>query len=508
MNRTAVYLRKSRADIEAEARGEGETLSKHRKALLKLAKQQNLNIIQIHEEIVSGESLFHRPMMQMLLKEVEEDKYDAVLVMDMDRLGRGNMQEQGLILSTFQEHSTLIITPNKVYDLKDESDELMTEIQALFARQELKMITRRMQRGRVASVEEGNYIGTRPPYGYEIHKDERSRYLVPHPEQADVVRLIYDMYTNGGKGTNKIANELNQMGYRSYTGKRWQASSVINILKNAVYIGRVQWKKKKSVKSKIPGQRRDIITRPQEEWVDVKGKHEPIIDEVTFQRAQDILKRKYHVPYQIENGITNPLAGIIRCGYCGASMILRPYGKQKPHIMCYNHCSNKSSRAEYVETKLLDALRKWLEEYKVEWNGDFEEPTDSLVTMKEKSVVQFEQELQQIQSQNDNLHDLLERGVYNDETFLERSQKLSERMKETHDALDKAKAELDMEQQRIQAKQEVIPQIEYVLASYSRSEDPTEKNRLLKSIIERAEYKKEKHQRNDEFSLILYPKLS
>ncbi|MDI3311930.1 MAG: recombinase family protein, partial [Thermoanaerobacterium sp.] len=87
-----IYLRKSRADEEIEKElGQGETLAKHRKTLLKFAKEKNLNVVKIYEEIASGESLIHRPAMLELLKEVEQGMYDAVLCMDLQRLGRGNM---------------------------------------------------------------------------------------------------------------------------------------------------------------------------------------------------------------------------------------------------------------------------------------------------------------------------------------------------------------------------------------------------------------------------------
>ena len=99
---TCIYLRKSRADIEAEKEGQFETLNRHKTTLLKVAKERNLNIIDIKEELVSGEYVEHRPRMMELLEEVKNKKYDAVLVMDLDRLGRGNMQDQGLILDTFK----------------------------------------------------------------------------------------------------------------------------------------------------------------------------------------------------------------------------------------------------------------------------------------------------------------------------------------------------------------------------------------------------------------------
>ncbi|MEG2848325.1 MAG: recombinase family protein, partial [Bacilli bacterium] len=93
--KTCIYLRKSRADIEAEQNGEFETLTRHKTTLLKVAKDRNLDVVEIKEELVSGEYIEHRPKMIELLKEVENNKYDAVLVMDVDRLGRGNMQDQG-----------------------------------------------------------------------------------------------------------------------------------------------------------------------------------------------------------------------------------------------------------------------------------------------------------------------------------------------------------------------------------------------------------------------------
>lgn len=77
-----IYLRKSRADQEAELRGEGETLARHEKALLELARRQHLPIADIYREVVSGETIASRPMMQQLLSEVEQGVWDGVLVME------------------------------------------------------------------------------------------------------------------------------------------------------------------------------------------------------------------------------------------------------------------------------------------------------------------------------------------------------------------------------------------------------------------------------------------
>ncbi|MCS1350276.1 recombinase family protein [Mechercharimyces sp. CAU 1602] len=512
MERVCIYLRKSRADLEAEARGEGETLAKHKKALMQVAQQKSLNIIKIREEIASGESLIHRPEMMELLKEVEAGMYDAVLVMDIDRLGRGKMQEQGTILETFQESGTKIVTPRKTYNLSDEFDEEYSEFEAFMARKELKIITRRLQGGRVRSVEEGNYIATRPPYGYNIKKDERGRYLVPHPEQAPIVKMIFEWYIhedpNQRMGSNKIANELNRLGYTNYSGNKWNNSSVLNIIKNAVYVGRIQWKKKESKAAREADKRRVVRTRPTDDWIDVEGKHEPLISMDTYQKAQDTLKTKSHVPYHL-NGITNPLAGLIKCDMCGQSLSYRPYPNQLPHCICANRlCKNRSSKFHYVEERVLYSLQTWLTEYKLEWKVK-NRPQESYqsIEIKAAAMDNLQTELKNLHSQKGRLHDFLERGIYDEETYLERSKNLTKRIKEINAGLEVAAAELEKEKERKKAQVNIIPKVEHVLEIYWELDDAKQKNALLKSVLEKAVYRKEKWQREDQFTLSIYPKM-
>ena len=121
----AAYIRKSRLE---EGMDTQEVLSKHQKALVEYAAAHQIHLIEIYPEVVSGESLYARPQMLRLLQDVEEGRYDAVLCMDLDRLSRGRMKDQGIILDTFRESDTLIITPEKVYDLSDDIDEEYAEL--------------------------------------------------------------------------------------------------------------------------------------------------------------------------------------------------------------------------------------------------------------------------------------------------------------------------------------------------------------------------------------------
>lgn len=512
-----LYLRKSRVDLEAEARGEGETLAKHKKALFKLAKGHNITITEVFEEIVSGESLIHRPEMLKLLNLLEERKPQAVLVMDIDRFGRGNMQEQGLILETFRNSNTKIITPRKIYDLHNEFDEEYSEFEAFMARKELKIITRRLQGGRIRSVEEGNYLGTRPPYGYNIqYASKGGRFLVPDTDQAEVVRMIFEWYTHSvpeqRMGSRKIAQKLNDLNILSYTGKQWISPSVINILKNAVYIGKIQWKKKKTKKSVEPGKCRNVATRPKEEWIDVEGKHQPIVDNSVFNSAQEILEGRYHVPYQLENGkpkISSSLAGLIKCDMCGFTMVYRPYTKQLPHLICATQsCKNKSSRYEYVEKKLLQLLEKWLHDLKIELRGnDEDKKPNQEIQFRKNSLISLDRELKDLDQQKGKLFDLLERGLYDETLFLERSKAISERIERTKESIEQVMADMDRDIKRENTRKEIIPQAESVINLLHRTHDPINKNALLKTVLHHAVYRKEQHQRNDQFELEIFPRI-
>jgi len=490
----ALYLRKSRADEEMELQGQGETLSKHRKALLKFAKEHQFTIIEIKEEIISGESIFHRPKMLELLKEVESKLYEGVLVMDIQRLGRGDMQDQGLILKTFKDSNTKIITPQKTYDLSNEFDEEYSEFEAFMSRKELKMINRRMQGGRIRSVEDGNYLGTNPPIGYDIDFIGRARTLKPN-DQADIIKMIFDKYVNG-KGAGIIADELNSLGYRTPSGKMFGRSSICFIIKNLVYIGKLTWKKKESKKSTVEGKRRDTKTRDKKDWIIVDGKHNAIIEESVFYAAQEIIDGKYHVPYQIVNGIANPLAGVVICGICGSKMVLRKYGEKSPHIICNKKCGCISARFDYVEKAILDDLQEYYNELKITIGDKSKKSTTKIY---EKQIETLSRELEVLNNQKLNLFDLLEQKIYDNKTFLERSNNVTERIDNNLKEIENLKAIINKENNS----KDITKEIKSLLDGYNTA-DIELKNKLLKKVLLKVEYKKVKPQRDDNFVIKLF----
>ena len=493
----AMYLRKSRADLEAEQIGEFETLAKHKAVLLEVAKKQKLNIVDIKEEIVSGDSIINRPEMIKLLQEVEDKKYDAVLVMDIDRLGRGGMKDQGLILETFKYSNTKIITPQKVYDLEDDLDEQMTEMQTFIARQELKMIKKRLTRGQINSFKEGNYVFGDPPFGYKSQYDTTGKRHVVQDENAEYVYLIYDLYVNKNLGMNKIAKYLDSLNIKPSKSESWNPTSVGSILKNKAYCGYFSRGRIKQTR-KINESGNYVFEKQDEEKVEyAKANIEPIITLEMFEKAQAIRKGKL-----IHRGrwpLKNSFAGLVVCGKCGASM---NYNTKEigVYLRCNKACGNRQVRFEVFESFVIESLKDALNNYKIEINkNDYEEKDDS----KESKTVfidKFELELKELEQQRTKLYDLLERGIYDDDIFLERSENLNNRIVNIKNNLKELRKENKKDTHK-KTHKEIMDGLRNVIDLYPTISDIEKKNCLLKTIIKKIYCIKDPNSKKDDFKI-------
>lgn len=523
-NEYLIYLRKSRSDIEAETRGEGETLVRHQNILIELARRQNLNVTEIYREMVSGETIAARPVMQKLLSEVEQGRWAGVIVVDVDRLARGDTIDQGFVAQTFKFSDTLIVTPMKTYDPKNEFDEEYFEFGLFMSRREYKVINRRLQRGRIASVREGKYVSGMAPYGYRREKLDKGYTLKSIPEQSEVVRMIFQLYTKGKEqcdgtyrrlGVSLIANYLNKLKIPSRSGGQWTNPTIRDMLINPVYIGKIRWNWRPMTKKMLEG--RVVIQRPRakkDEYILVDGLHDGIVDESVFFAAQEFISKNPPRPVGERRIVKNPLGGLIVCAKCGRKMVRRPYPGDYPDtLMCpRSGCGNVSSHLNLVEERILNALAEWIDDYKLEWKLGSIPEKSSFITVKRKLLTEIKQEIVKLEKQKSNLHDLLEQGVYDTQTFLDRTQELSNRLKDAEEKRIDIETSLKFEQMRKDSRREILPKVEQLLSVYHRLSTPKQKNDILKDILEKIEYFKENSAKwngvsVDDFELRLYPNL-
>lgn len=371
------YLRKSRADdplLSVE-----EVLSKHETILDEWA-ERNLGAPLVPDnkfkEVISGETIAERIEFQKVLKLIESPKIKAILVVEVQRLSRGDLEDAGRLIKLLRYTNTLIITPMKTFDLKDEYDRDIFERELKRGNEYLEYQKKIMGRGRILSASQGNYIGSKPPFGYDkitiIENKRKCPTLAINEEQADVVRMIFNAYVHENIGTQAISNRLNSLQIKAPESKQWTADTIRDMLENPHYIGMVRWNDRKAVLVVDNGEFRK--TRPKTakgESILCKGKHEAIISEELFQAAQEKRGRSHRT---CDNrSLRNPLASILFCE-CGRAMSYRHSTRgdlkyrREPRLVCndQHHCGNGSCSVSEMIEFVTTLLKQKIAEYEIE----------------------------------------------------------------------------------------------------------------------------------------------
>ena len=508
MKQYAIYLRKSRADVEAEKLGEGETLARHKKILTELAVRKDLYIGEIYQEIVSGETIEARPEIQRLISDCYAGKWAGILVVEVSRLSRGNQGDAQVILDCLnyanRNNGVLIITPTKVYDVAHNHDDSeYLEFELFMSRREYKMIKRRMDRGREQAVVEGNYMGSYRPYGYDILKTKTARTLIPNEEESPVVKNIFKWTVKDNMTPGGIARRLTAMGVPTYTGEtEWSIASIKTILTNPIYRGKVRWNDRMQVKTMVNGQL--VTSRPRsnhtDRYMEFDGKHKKfaLVDEETFKAAAE---RFYSDRTKANLKLYNILAGILVCKNCGKVMHYQRYVHRPTTAPRFLHphsqlCKVKSVLESDVLNAVVHSLKLYIE--------DFAMKVDNLPDVNENTIESeiraLQKEIDKVEKKLSKLFDAWEDGNITDNEFVKRKTV-------NNDKIEFIKKQIDELEDSIPEKEEYEEKIMYLSdALDSLLDDKLDadiKNEYLKQIISKIEFSREN---NEEFILDLYLK--
>ena len=464
-NQVAIYLRKSR-DEDNETRD--ITLARHEKLLLEYCDRNKLFVKKIYKEVVSGESIAARLEMQRLLVDVSAGKYDGIVCIEIERLSRGNQVDQAEILEVFKKTRTKIFTLNKTYDFStdNEIDEEFFEFGLFMSRREYKVICRRLARGRSAALLEGYYTGSVLPYGFNKERRNKGFVLIPNKEEAEIVRLIFDKFI-GGTGLTDIARYLNDQGIKPRSAKQFEQVRIREILKNKTYIGYLHVKNKKI----------------SETWV--KGKHDPIIEEDIFIKAQSLLSTT-RPRIKKDHTVVNPLSGLMRCDCCNRFMVVSSGGNGERYLKCVGlNCKTYSTKLKIVEDQIIKELSEELKEFKYYLDNQAEEDRRK-VESRDNEINIIMQAINKKEKALDTCCELLEDGVYTREQYFKRINILNEDIEALKSNLEALKAISDDKSESIRT---TVPILEKCIEKYNDL-DPKDKNIILKSFIEKIEYNK------------------
>lgn len=491
-----IYLRKSRSDDPLMA--VEEVLARHETILDDWAERHLGGKVPEENrfrEVVSGETIDDRPEVKKVLRLIETPKYKAVLVVEVQRLSRGDLEDAGRLIKLLRFTNTLVLTPQKNYSLQDEYDRDAFERELKRGNEFLEYQKKIMGRGRLLSVSQGNFIGSLAPYGYNKIFVEEGRRKCPTLEineyEATAVRMIFDLYVNQDIGRHTIAKKLKECGFAPCRAKTWNQDVVKGIITNPVYIGKVRWNWRKSVHIVEDGE--VIVKRPRqkiEEYLTFDGKHDPIIDEDLFWKAQKKMGKNSRTKTDFK--MRNPLASIVYC-QCGKTMTYRTYknrgGDQRsePRLLCLGqqYCGTTSCTFDEILEEVRKILRHCIEDFEARIKNDDVDARklhhDLITQLKEKYAELERKEIRQWEKYTD---EKMPKSIFDklNADLLAEKEEIQQALCKAENAMPEP---VDYEEKRVRFQ-----------TALDALDDPTitieRRNALLKMCIERIDYNRGK----------------
>ncbi len=345
--RCAIYTRKSNEDgleqkfnsLDAQ-RVACEKYIKSREGWVILAKRYD-------DGGYSGKNL-ERPAIKELFEDVKGGEVDCVVVYTLDRLSR-ETKDSIEVTSFFRRHRVNFVAVTQIFDNNTPMGKFVQTVLSGAAQLEREMIVERVKNKIATSKEHGLWMGGTLPFGYDVKDKE----LIINEKEAKTVKHIFERYVEL-KSMAELARELNREGYRTQ-GKSdiFKKATVRRIITNPIYTGKIRHYEK-----------------------EYEGKHEAIIEEEKWQKAQELIRNQPYRKARYEEAL---LKGIIKCKSCDVNMTLtysKKENKRYRYYICNNHLRGKGCEsinrtivAGEVEKEVMRKTEQLYEKWGEEWKN-------------------------------------------------------------------------------------------------------------------------------------------
>lgn len=473
-----IYVRKSRLKNDDEMEIERQI-----QLLVEYAESNNMEYKIFHEE--GSSEKWDRPELQRMLLELELGIYDGVLVTEQDRLTRDST-DFGLFKRFCIQYGLLFYTLDRTYNFAKDEDNFMSGIQAEMDSHFMRITKRKLLRGRIQALENGVYFGV-APFGYTKSTGKLKK-LVPIEEEAEIVKMAYNMFLYEKANRKQIADKINLFGFKTRENNKFKPVSVGHILSNSAYHGELRYDLKN----------RTIVN---------SNAHEAIIDKKLFDEVQ--LERSSRAHERQKSTITKHLLSrLLECSNCGTtlSFCTKIVGDKKTStpkkelyvLNCFGSLS--ATKRELVKEKCTsygvkawrveEAVMRNLEMHLSVLDAEIEEilrKGDSMLKNIRPKIEQIEKQLKQTDTQRERVHEGYEAGIYNIKETQEKLKKIEENKRKLE--IEKEKLEVSDASSEIEKRKETK---EKILKALSMDEDNENLNIVLRSIIEKIYYYKEK----------------
>ena len=315
------------------------------------------------DEGISGKQIKNRKQFQQMMKDAKAKKFERVVVKDVSRFARNTVD----LLQSIRELKSYGIQVDFLNngEVMEGGSEFILTILGAMAQQESANMSKRVKFGKDITAKKGRVPNL--VFGYDKIPGEKYTLKI-NEEEAKIVKEIFESYVYKGMGTTKIAWELNDRGIRTKkTKSKWVQTSIVRMLKNPIYTGRVT-NKKSEITDFITGARKDL---PEEDWIVADKPEMRIISDELFNRTQEILEQRSN-EFKLKNKREKTeyvFSTLIYCKHCGYSFrrIKRKYTDDGPEYirwvcsgrnsMGVNHCPNTTV---IDEEEHLNAIKEYL----------------------------------------------------------------------------------------------------------------------------------------------------
>lgn len=363
-DRVAIYIRWSTDD-----QGDGTTLAVQQEGCQHYVLSQGWRVtpsLIFVDEGYSG-GVLDRPKLTELRKAVLAGKVDCVVVYKLDRLSRSVMDTVNLVLGEW-EGRTYLKSAREPVDTTSPMGKQFFYMLVSYAEWERNVIRDRMASGKLRRAKEGRNPGIPAAYGYR--KGDQVGSFSVDPEKAEVVRWIFRKYLEEW-GTFRIADELNLKGVPSPAGLTWHKTTILGILKNPIYSGRLVYGRT-TVNPRRQRDKSEPLYLKNPNPVITVAPCPPLVSKADFERAQTLMKQRHRGQTGVRSLASEYLlTGLLRCG-CGATMTSHCSTMRKNgRVYFYYLCQNKENKGKHsctggmipqgildsvVETKLREHL--------------------------------------------------------------------------------------------------------------------------------------------------------
>lgn len=282
----------------------------------------------MENEGISGRSADKRPEFQRMIAtaKLKPKPFDAIILWKFSRFAR-NQEEATFYKGLLRKKLGIDVISISEPVLEGMFGRLIEMIIEWFDEYYSVNLAGEVMRGMTEKAQRGGYQCA-PPFGYKPNKDTGIPDIIP--EQAQVVRMIFNMISEPATSYFDICQHLNNSGIKTKNGCIWRQRELKYLLENPFYAGKVRWNRR-SHTTHTPNEK--------EQWIIADAPHEAIIDPVQFEKVQEIIQsRAAKISAHSRPASTKHwLSGLVKCSNCGGTLTLADTRNGKRRLRCSNN---------------------------------------------------------------------------------------------------------------------------------------------------------------------------